>query len=134
MQFSEYFISFHTTRLILHFLFQHMGFPCSSVGKESACSTGDPGSIPGSGRSSGEGNGRQSNPVSLTWKSHDTGAWWVAVYGVAKSWARLRDWHLFQHILSRGSWRNHWISPDWKSYQNIWTNTDIFENKISKEK
>ena len=31
-----------------------MSFPLSSVGKESACSTGDPGSIPGSGRSTGE--------------------------------------------------------------------------------
>ena len=31
-----------------------MGFPLSSAGKESACSTGDPGSIPGSGRSTGE--------------------------------------------------------------------------------
>ena len=36
------------------------GFPRSSVGKESACNAGDPGSIPGSGRSSGEGNG---NPL-----------------------------------------------------------------------
>ena len=35
-------------------------FPCSSVGKESACSAGDPGSIPGLGRSPGEGNG---NPL-----------------------------------------------------------------------
>ena len=33
------------------------GFPDSSVGKESACNAGDPGSIPGSGRSSGEGKG-----------------------------------------------------------------------------
>ena len=32
-----------------------LGFPDSSVGKESACNTGDPGSIPGSGRSAGEG-------------------------------------------------------------------------------
>ena len=32
-------------------------FPCSSVGKESACNAGDPGSIPGSGRSPGERNG-----------------------------------------------------------------------------
>ena len=31
-----------------------MGFPDSSVGKESACNAGDPGSIPGSGRSAGE--------------------------------------------------------------------------------
>ena len=35
----------------------HTGFPCSSVGKESACSAGILDSIPGSGRSSGEGNG-----------------------------------------------------------------------------
>ena len=34
-----------------------MGFPSSSVGKESACNAGNPGSIPGSGRSPGEGNG-----------------------------------------------------------------------------
>ena len=33
------------------------GFPDSSVGKESACNAGDPGSIPGSGRSTGEGIG-----------------------------------------------------------------------------
>ena len=32
------------------------GFPDGSDGKESACNAGDPGSIPGSGRSSGEGN------------------------------------------------------------------------------
>ena len=35
-----------------------MGFPGRSVGKESACSAGDLGSIPGSGRSPGEGNGK----------------------------------------------------------------------------
>ena len=35
----------------------YWGFPHSSVGKESACNTGDPGSIPGLGRSPGEGNG-----------------------------------------------------------------------------
>ena len=34
-----------------------LGFPDSSVGKESTCSTGDPGSIPGLGRSPGEGIG-----------------------------------------------------------------------------
>ena len=33
------------------------GFPDSSVGKESSCNAGDPGSIPGSGRSAGEGIG-----------------------------------------------------------------------------
>ena len=34
-----------------------LGFPDSSVGKESTCNAGDPGSIPGSGRSTGEGIG-----------------------------------------------------------------------------
>ena len=34
-----------------------LGFPHSSVGKESTCNAGDPGSIPGSGRATGEGRG-----------------------------------------------------------------------------
>ena len=34
-----------------------MGFPDNSIGKESACNARDPGSIPGSGRSPGEGKG-----------------------------------------------------------------------------
>ena len=34
-----------------------MGFPCDSAGKESACNAGDLGSIPGLGRSPGEGKG-----------------------------------------------------------------------------
>ena len=38
----------------------HTGFPGGTDGKESACNPGDPGSIPGSGRSTGEGNG---NPL-----------------------------------------------------------------------
>ena len=41
-----------------------MGFPVGSVGKESACNTGDPGSIPGSGRSAGEGIGY---PLQYSW-------------------------------------------------------------------
>ena len=38
-------------------LFKKDSFPDSSVGKESACNAGDPGSIPGSGKSPGEGIG-----------------------------------------------------------------------------
>ena len=37
--------------------FKYVSTPCGSDGKESACSEGDPGSIPRSGRSPGEGNG-----------------------------------------------------------------------------
>ena len=43
-----------------------MGFPGSSVGKESACNAGDPGSVPGSGRSPGEGVGY---PLQYSWAS-----------------------------------------------------------------
>ena len=43
-----------------------MGFPDSSVGKESACNAGDPSSIPGSGRSAGEGIGY---PLQYSWAS-----------------------------------------------------------------
>ena len=44
----------------------YSGFPDSSVGKESACNAGDPGSIPGSGRSAGEGIGY---PLQYSWAS-----------------------------------------------------------------
>ena len=43
-----------------------LGFPDSTVGKESACSAGDPGSIPGSGKSAGEGI---SYPLRYPWAS-----------------------------------------------------------------
>ena len=43
-----------------------MGFPDSSVGKESACNAGDPGLIPGSGRSAGEG---LPCPLQYSWAS-----------------------------------------------------------------
>ena len=43
-----------------------MGFPGSSAGKESTCNAGHPGSIPGSGRSAGEGIGY---PLQYSWAS-----------------------------------------------------------------
>ena len=59
------------------------GFPGVSDGKASACNVGDPGSIPGSGRSPGEGNG---NPLqySCLGNSMDGGAWRAAVHGITK--------------------------------------------------
>ena len=47
------------------------GFPDSSVGKESACNVGDPGSIPGSGRSPGEGIGY---PLQYSWACFPCGS------------------------------------------------------------
>ena len=60
-----------------------MGFPGSSVSKESACSTGDPGLIPGLGRSTGEGNGK-SLQCSCLGNSMDRAAWWATVHEVAR--------------------------------------------------
>ena len=61
-----------------------LGFPGGSDGKEPACSAGDPGSIPGPGRSPGEGNG---NPLQYPCLKNpmDGGAWKTTVHGVAKS-------------------------------------------------
>ena len=60
------------------------GFPGGSDGKESACNVGDLGSVPGSGRSPGEGNG---NPLQYSCLGNlmDWGAWRAAVHGVTQS-------------------------------------------------
>ena len=61
----------------------HMGFPPSSVGKESACNAEDMGLIPGSGRSPGGGNG---NPLQYSCLENpmDRGTLGAAVHGVAR--------------------------------------------------
>ena len=59
-----------------------MGFPSGLDGKESACNAGDPGSIPGLGRSPGEGNGYPLQ-YSCLGNSTDRGAWWPTVHGLA---------------------------------------------------
>ena len=67
-----------------------MDLPCSSDGKESACNEGNLGSIPGSGRSSGEVNG---NPLQYSCLESpvDRGAWQATVHGVTKSQTGLSD-------------------------------------------
>ena len=67
-------------------------FPGGSVGKDSACIAGDLGSIPGSGKSPGEGNG---NPLQYSCLENpmDRGAWWATVHEVAKSRTGLSDYH-----------------------------------------
>ena len=59
------------------------GFPCSSVGKESACSAGGLGSTPGSRRCPGEGNGNLLQYSCLE-NPMDGGAWWATVHGIAE--------------------------------------------------
>ena len=72
-----------------------MGFPCGSAGKESAYNAGDLGSMPGLGRSPGEGKGYPLQYSGLE-NSMD-----CIVHGVAKSWTRLDDFHFHNdvHIL-----------------------------------
>ena len=64
-----------------------IGFPCSSAGKENACSAGGLGSIPGLGKSHGEGKGYALQYSGLE-NSMD-----CLVPGVTKSQTGLRDFH-----------------------------------------
>ena len=64
-----------------------LGFPHSSVGKESACNAGDPGSIPESGRSTGE---EKSYPLQYSGLENSMD---YTVHGVTKSQTQLSDFH-----------------------------------------
>ena len=63
---SLYLCSDHSTICLSPFYLLSTGVPGGSAGKESACNAGDPGSIPGVGKSPGEGIG---NPVQYSWAS-----------------------------------------------------------------
>ena len=76
-----------------------VGFPDSSGGKEFACNAGDPGSIPLSGRSPGEGIG-----CPLLYSGHENSTDSI-VYGVTKSWTLLSDFH-FHFLGDSGGQRN----------------------------
>ena len=74
-----------------------MDFPGGSEGRTSAYNVGDSGSIPGLGRSPGEGHG---NPLyySCLENPMDGEAWWAAVHGVAKSQTRLSGFTFTFHF------------------------------------
>ena len=65
-----------------------VGFPDGSDGKESACNVSNLGSIPGLGRSPGEGNGYPLQDSCLE-NSMDRKGWWATVYGITKSRTQL---------------------------------------------
>ena len=67
----------------------HLGFPCGSAGKESACNAGDLGLIPGLGRSPGEGKVYTLQYSGLEYSMH------CIVHWVSKSRTRLSDCHFF---------------------------------------
>jgi len=83
-----------------------VGFPHSSTGKESACNAGQPGSIPGSGRSAGEGIGY---PLQYSWASlvaqlvKNPPAIW-------ETWVRSLDW---EDPLEKGK-ATHSSILDWR--------------------
>ena len=80
----------------------HGGFSHSSGGKESTRNAGDPGSIPGLGRSPGEGKGYPLQYSGLE-NSMD-----CIVHGVAKSWTRLSNFHF--HHPHGGKYPHTWPS------------------------
>ena len=75
---------------------------CGSDGKESACNAGDPGLIPGSGRSPEEGN-VYSFQYSCLENSMDRGDWWATVHGGHKesdmteplTWTQYHTAHIY---------------------------------------
>ena len=73
----------------------------SSAGKELACDAGDPSSIPGSGRSPGEGNGYSLQYSGLE-NSMGRGTWQASVHGVTKSQTQ-RDRATFTSLRYPGS-------------------------------
>ena len=80
---TKYWVVIIAIQLFLNYNYP-LCFPGGSDGKESACSAGDPGSVPALERSHGEGNGYLLQCSSLE-NPMDRGAWWATVHGVAKS-------------------------------------------------
>ena len=91
------------------------GSPGGSDGRESVCNAGDPGSIPGLGRSPGEGH---SNPLQYSCLviSMDRGAWWATVHGVLN----LQDYTVIsfpgdtsgkEHLCQGRKWKTRGFDP-----------------------
>ena len=78
------------------YFYQAVGFPSSSDGKASACNAGDPGLIPGLGRSPEEGNGNLLQ-YSCLGNPTDRGTRWATVHEVSKE--SNRTWQLLLLLL-----------------------------------
>ena len=77
------------------------GFPSDSDGKETACNVRDSGSIPGSGRFPGEGNGNSLQYFCLE-NPMGRGAWWVTVHGDTHNWVTNTHTHTHTHSCIAG--------------------------------
>ena len=96
-------------------IFMSIGFPGGSEGKPSACSAGDLGLIPGSGRSAGERNGNLPQYSCLE-NSTDSGAWEATVHGITKSHTWLRNFTLCPYTCVHMHMSNVYVHLSfWKS-------------------
>ena len=107
----------HTFPYVFTSARNNKGFPGGSDDKESSCNTGEPGSIPGSGKAPGERNGYPLQ-FSCLENSMDRGACWATVHGIAKSRTRLANTHtgitsLF-HLLNTQAKRDSLPVFSWK--------------------
>ena len=99
-------------------------FTCGAVVKNTpanAGDTGDLGSIPGSGRSHGEGNGNLLQ-YSCLGNLMDRGTWQATVHGVAKNWKWQSDWactHTHTHTYFNIPPKLKCIYPSKKLYHNL---------------
>ena len=100
-------VKFKKKKKALHkSLLKAVGFPSGSNGKESACSVGDQGSIPGLGRSPGRGHG---NPLQYSWRIS-----WTEEPGELQSMGSRRvrhDWsntHIKNYVFGRINLRIVW--------------------------
>ena len=82
-------------------------YVCSSDIKESACNAGDPGSIPGSGRSSGGGDNKTLQCSCLE-NPTDRVAWRSTVCEAAKSWTWLSERRGLNPWVRKIPWRRNW--------------------------
>ena len=84
-----YFLNERSSNIIIDSECEREGLPGGSVVKNLPASAGDTGSIPGSGRSPGEGN---SNPLQYSCLGNplDRGAWWATIHRITKSWTWLK--------------------------------------------
>ena len=94
-----------------------LGFPCGSAGKESASNVGDLGSIPGLGRSPGEGKGYPLQYSCLE-NSRDS-----IVHGITKNLIQLSDFHTHTHCLITTEQLTHiqtcWLEKDVAPHSSI---------------
>ena len=93
-----------------------MGFLGGSEVKASTSNDRDPGSIPGSGRSSGEGNGNTLQYSCLE-NFMDGGAWWATVHGVAEldmterlTLSKRSHSHMLQDVRASKKFFLNWIT------------------------